>query len=103
VIGENVPFVQPKPQDFVIFLSVLFIFIGWNEIESTVNGPLYSMLYQPRMKNGDECGAISGLFVRGNWSAGRKIALMQVYTSRISNDVIWGWNITVFQGFINCK
>jgi hypothetical protein len=45
-------------------------FLEWGETESTlVRRPLFDLLYQPRMIDDDECGAVGGMRIgRGNRS-----------------------------------
>jgi hypothetical protein len=55
---------------FGVFL--LFVGVGWVHL---VRQPLFGLLYQPRMIDDDECGAVGGMRISmGNWSTRRKPA-----------------------------
>jgi hypothetical protein len=65
-----------------------FCFLGWGETVHLVRRPLIGLLYQPRMIDDDECGAIGGMRIgRGNRSTWRKSVPMQLCPPQIPHDL----------------
>jgi hypothetical protein len=57
-----------------------------------VRRPLIGLLYQPRMVDDDECGAVCGMRIgRGNRSTRRKPAPVPLCPSQIPHDLTWAW------------
>jgi hypothetical protein len=44
----------------------VFFLLGWSGIESIITEATTGLVYQPQMKDDDECGAIGGMFGKGN-------------------------------------
>jgi hypothetical protein len=52
--------------------------------------PLFGQLYQPQMRDDDECGAVGGMRIgRGNRSIRRKAAQGALCPPQIPHDLIW--------------
>jgi hypothetical protein len=55
-----------------------------------VRRPLFGLLYQPRMIDDDECGAVGGMKIgRGNRSTRRKPAPVPLCLPQITHDLTW--------------
>jgi hypothetical protein len=53
---------------------LFFRFLGWGETVHLIRRLLLVILYQPRMMDDDECGAVSDVIGKGNRSTRRKPA-----------------------------
>jgi hypothetical protein len=71
-----------------VFTVVLFLGVGWDWFHM-VRQPLFDLLYQPRMVNDDERGAVGGLIGRGNRSTRREPTSLPLWPPQILRDVIW--------------
>jgi hypothetical protein len=75
----------------ILPLSLVFLFLGvrWHWVH-LVRRPLFSLLYQSRIIDYDERGAISGMRIgRLNRSTGRKPAPVPLCPPQIPHDLIW--------------
>jgi hypothetical protein len=70
-------------------LSVfLFSFLGWSGTKYTITEASTGLLYQPgMMMDDDECGAVSGMFGRGNQNTWRKPAPVPLCPPQIPHDL----------------
>jgi hypothetical protein len=65
---------QQQVRDPTPKFSFSFFWVGWDSVH-LVRRPLIGLLYQPRMLDYDECGAVGGMRIgRGNRSTRRKPA-----------------------------
>jgi hypothetical protein len=64
-----------------------FFFLGWSGTETTITEVTTGLMYQPRMINDDECGAIGGMLGRENLSTPRKPAPVPLCLLQIPNDL----------------
>jgi hypothetical protein len=63
--------------------------MGWNWVH-LVRRPLTALLYQPRMIEDDECGAVGGMRIgRGNRSTWRKPSSMPLCPPQVPYDLTW--------------
>jgi hypothetical protein len=68
----------------------VFFFFVWSETVHSVRRPLFGLLYQPRMVDENDCGAVGGMRIaRGNRSTRRKPARMPLCPPQIPHDVTW--------------
>jgi hypothetical protein len=51
--------------------------------------PTFGLLYLPRMKNDDECGAVGGMISRGNWNTQREPVSVPLCPPQIPHDLTW--------------
>jgi hypothetical protein len=61
--------------------------MGWSLAGPTVAGATTGLLYQLRMMDDDECGAIDGMIGRGNRSTPRKTAPVPLFPPQIPHDL----------------
>jgi hypothetical protein len=62
--------------------------MGWDWV-NLVRRPLFGLLYQPRMIDG-ECGAVGGMIIgRGNLSARKKPSPVPLCPPQIPYDLTW--------------
>jgi hypothetical protein len=67
-----------------------FSFLGWGETVHLVRLPLTGLLYQPRMIDDDECGAVCGMIIgKGNRSTRRKPVPVPLCPPQIPHDLTW--------------
>jgi hypothetical protein len=69
---------------------VFFVAASWGEVKPSrlLVGPLYGLFYQTRMMMViDECGAVGGMFGKGNRSTRRKYALAPLCPPQIPHDL----------------
>jgi hypothetical protein len=74
--------------DKFLFILMPFLFVMvWEWVHSVLR-PLFGLLYQPRMIDDDECGAVGGMRIgRGNRSTRRKSATVPLCPPQIRNDL----------------
>jgi hypothetical protein len=65
----------------------LFSFFGWSWTDSTITEATTGLLYQPRMMNDDECGAIGVMLGMGNRSTQRRPAPVQFCPPQIPHEL----------------
>jgi hypothetical protein len=73
-------------QNRIYILTVRTISWGGVEPSPLLLRPLNGLLYQPRMMDGDECGAVGRMIGRGNRSTRRKPAPMPHFPPQIPHD-----------------
>jgi hypothetical protein len=74
----------------------LIILVSWGGVRLR---PLISLLYQPRMIDDDERGAVGGMSIgRGNRSTLRKLAPVPLCPPQIPRDLTWVRNRTAHCG-----
>jgi hypothetical protein len=67
-----------------------YSFLGWGETFRLARQPLICLLYQARMTDDDECGAVGGMRMgRGNRSTRRKPAIVSLCRQQIPHDLTW--------------
>jgi hypothetical protein len=70
-------------------LNFLILGVGWDWVH-LVRRPVTGPLYQPRMIDDDECGAVGGMRIgRWNRSTRRKPAPVPFYPSQNPRDLTW--------------
>jgi hypothetical protein len=70
-------------------VSFYFLWVGWDWVH-LVREPLIGLLYQPRIIDDDESGAVSGMRIgRGNRSTGRKPAPVPLCPPQVPNYLTW--------------
>jgi hypothetical protein len=75
--------------DFEELLCFLFFYIVGVEPDPLLLQPFISLLYQPWMIDGDDCGAIGGMNGKRNWSTRRRHATMPLWPSQIPYELTW--------------
>jgi hypothetical protein len=77
-----------------------FSFMGWGETESTrYCGHCFGLLYQLRMRDDDDCGAIGGMRIgRGNRGTWRKPDSVSLCPPQIPHDLTWARTRTAAVG-----
>jgi hypothetical protein len=63
--------------------------LGWGDRVRLVCRPLFGLLYQPRIMDDDECGAVGGMIGRGNRSTRRKFAPVTLCPPQIPHGLAW--------------
>jgi hypothetical protein len=78
--------------------ATCFLGVGWDWVH-LVRRPLIGLLYQPRMIDDDECGAVGGMrIVRGDRNTRRKPAPVPLCPPQIPHHLTWTWTRTVAVG-----
>jgi hypothetical protein len=75
-----------------VLVLVLFFFSSWGVWDwvHSVRRPLIGLLYQPRIIDDDECGAVGGISIgRGSRSTRRKPAPVPLCIPQIPHDLSW--------------
>jgi hypothetical protein len=63
--------------------------MGWDWVHLVLR-PLFGLLYQPRVIDGDDCGAIGKMRIgRGNWSTRRNPAPVPLCPPQIPHNLTW--------------
>jgi hypothetical protein len=70
-------------------LVSFFSLLGCSETVHSVLGPLFALLYQPRMMYDDECGTVGRMIGTGNRSTQRKPVPMPLCPPQIPHDLTW--------------
>jgi hypothetical protein len=78
----------------------MFLGMGWDWVH-LVRWPLFDLLYQPRMIDYDECGAVGMRIGRGNRSTQRKPAPVPLCPPQIPHNLTWAatvgsWQLTAW-------
>jgi hypothetical protein len=77
----------------IVFSSPIFssppplLFLGWSETEPNITEAGTGLLYQPRMMDDDEYGAIGGMLGKENRSTQRKPVPVSVCPPQIPHDL----------------
>jgi hypothetical protein len=80
---------------FIVILELInffffFGFLGWGETVHLVRRPLTGLLYEPRMIDDSECGAVGAMRIgKGNRSTWRKPASVPLYPPQIPHNLAW--------------
>jgi hypothetical protein len=79
--------VEPKEEEERrSLINLLFrVFISLGSIRYVGN----LLSYQPRVVDDDECGAVGGMFGKGNRSTRRKLVPVPFYPPQIPHDLTW--------------
>jgi hypothetical protein len=84
------------PMCFLV--SLYFLWARWDWVR-LVRRTLIGLLYQPKMIDDDECGAIGRIIIdRGNRSTRRKPAPESLCPARIPHDLTWAWTLAAAVG-----
>jgi hypothetical protein len=76
---------------FPFFLGFFFLGVE-RDSGHLVSRPLIGLLYQPRMIDDDECGAVGGMRIgRGNPSTRRKPDPVPLCPPQVPHDLAWAW------------
>jgi hypothetical protein len=89
LVQSNFPHSQRDYLFFFFFFFFSFLGVGWDSVPM-LHSPLIGLLYQPRIRDDDECGAVGGMRIgKGNRSTRRKPAAVPLCQPKIPHDLTW--------------